>query len=73
MRRAAYKFFPSVVRFLAEKGARIEIWNQKNQFGFAPLEIAEGILRGPTGAGDHFKLSEETAAAIREVMKGAAR
>jgi hypothetical protein len=30
---AAYKFLPSLVRFLAEKGARIEIWNQKNKDG----------------------------------------
>jgi hypothetical protein len=37
-----------------------------------PLTIAEDVLRAPTGVGDHFRLSEETAAAIREVMKGAA-
>jgi ankyrin repeat protein len=72
MHGAAYKFFPSVVRFLAEKGARIDIWNTTNKAGFTPLKIAEGILRAPTGMGDHFRLSEETFAAIREVMKGAA-
>jgi hypothetical protein len=31
------------------------------------------VLRAPTGNGDHFRVSEETAAAIREVMKGTAR
>ena len=73
MHGAAYKFFPSVVRFLAEKGARVEIFNLQDEFGFDPLTIAEGVLRAPTGNGDHFRVSEETAAAIREVMKGAAR
>ena len=72
MHGAAYKFFPSVVRFLAEKGARVEVFNYQDEFGFDPLTIAEGVLRAPTGTGDHFRVSEETAAAIREVMKGAA-
>lgn len=72
MHGAAYKFFPSVVRFLDAKGARIEIWNKKDKFGFVPLTIAEGILRAPTAVGDHFRQDPETAAAIREVMKGAA-
>ena len=73
MHGAAYKFFPSVVRFLAEKGARVEVFNFQDEFGYDPLTIAEGVLRAPTGNGDHFRVSEETAAAIREVMKGAAR
>jgi hypothetical protein len=60
-----------VVRFLAEKGARVEIFNIQDEFGYDPLTIAEGVLRAPTGNGDHFRVSEETAAAIREVMKGA--
>jgi hypothetical protein len=72
MHGAAYKFFPSVVRFLAEKGARVEIFNLQDEFGYDPLTIAEGVLRAPTGNGDHFRVSEETAAAIREVLKGAA-
>ncbi|PYS53077.1 MAG: hypothetical protein DMG13_13975 [Acidobacteria bacterium] len=70
MHGAAYKFFPSVVRFLAEKGARIDIWNQKNKFGFTPLAIAEGVQRAPSGTGDHIRTSAETAAAIREAMNG---
>jgi ankyrin repeat protein len=70
MHGAAYKFLPTVVKFLAENGARIEIWNRKDKFGFVPLKIAEGMLRSPTAVGDHFRLDEETAAAIREVMQG---
>ena len=30
MHGAAYKQFPSVVRYLAERGANVEIWNTKN-------------------------------------------
>jgi ankyrin repeat protein len=71
MHGAAYKFLPSVVRFLVEKGARIEIWNQKDKYGFTPLAIAGGILRAPTGVGDHFRFSEETAAALRKIMADA--
>ncbi|HYR84603.1 MAG TPA: ankyrin repeat domain-containing protein [Terriglobia bacterium] len=71
MHGAAYKFFPSVVRFLAEKGARIDIWNQKNKLGFTPLVIAEGVQRAPSGTGDHIRTSTETAAAVREAMTGA--
>ena len=71
MHGAAYKFFPSVVRFLAENGARIDIWNQKNKLGFTPLAIAEGVQRAPSGTGDHIRTSPETATAIREVMNGA--
>src|SRR5439155_7998536 len=46
MHGAAYKFLPSVVRLLADKGADISIWNQKNELGWTPLNIAEGVQRG---------------------------
>jgi ankyrin repeat protein len=68
MHGAAYKFLPSVVRFLAEKGARIEVWNKPNKLGYTPLKIAaEGFKRET-----NMKTSPMTAAAIREVMNGAA-
>ena len=73
MHGAAYKFLPSVVRFLAETGARPDVWNQKNKLGFTPLTIAEGILRAPTGVGDHVRLSLETATAIKQVLDPAER
>jgi uncharacterized protein len=63
MHGAAYKQFPSVVRFLAENGAKIDIWNTKNQLGWTPLRIAEGVFRG-----DNFRFSPPTAAALRQVM-----
>ncbi|MCU1330658.1 MAG: ankyrin repeat-containing protein [Bryobacterales bacterium] len=33
MHGAAYKNLPAVVQLLADKGAKIEVWNQKNKFG----------------------------------------
>jgi len=66
MHGAAYKHVPSVVRLLAEKGARIEVWNQQNKKGWTPLKIAEGIQRGM-----NVVSSPPTAAAIRQVMASA--
>ena len=63
MHGAAYKHVPSVVHFLAEKGARIEVWNQPNKRGWTPLKIAEGIQRGM-----NIVSSRPTAAAISEVI-----
>jgi hypothetical protein len=54
-----------VVQFLADKGARIEIWNRKNKYGWTPLLIAEGHRPG------NFKPSAETIAAIQQVMLAA--
>jgi uncharacterized protein len=66
MHGAAYKHVPSVVRLLAQKGARIEVWNQPNKRGWTPLTIAEGIQRGM-----NIVSSPPTAAALREVMAAA--
>src|SRR6185295_9513308 len=63
MHGAAYKHVPSVVHFLAEKGARLEVWNRQNEKGWTPLKIAEGIQRGM-----NVVSSPPTAAAIREAM-----
>ena len=62
MHAAAYKNLPKVVKFLAAKGARIEIWNRPDKFGWTPLAIAVGYRFG------NFKPSAETEAAVREVM-----
>jgi ankyrin repeat protein len=59
---AAYKNLPKVVQFLAGKGARIEIWNRNNKFGWTPLAIAVGYRFG------NFKPSPDTEAALRDVM-----
>jgi ankyrin repeat protein len=64
MHGAAYKHVPSVVRYLAEKGARMDVWNRPNSKGWTPLKITEGIQRGM-----NIVSSPPTAAVIREVMK----
>jgi uncharacterized protein len=46
MHGAVYKHAPSVVQFLADHGAKIEVWNRKNKMGYTPLRIAQGIQRG---------------------------
>ncbi len=61
MHGAAYKNFPRVVQLLADKGARIEVWNRKNRYGWTPLAIAEGHRPG------NFKPSPETIAALEHV------
>ena len=65
MHGAAYKNLPKAVRMLAAKGARIEVWNQPDEFGWTPLAIAAGYRFG------NFKPSPETEAALREVMLAA--
>jgi uncharacterized protein len=62
MHAAAYKNLPKVVKFLAAKGAQIDVWNKNDKFGWTPLAIAVGYRFG------NFKPSAETEAALREVM-----
>ena len=62
MHGAAYKHVPTVVRYLADKGARTEVWNRPNSKGWTPLKIAEGVQRGM-----NIVSSPATAAAIRQV------
>jgi ankyrin repeat protein len=65
MHGAAYKSLPKMVQFLADKGAKIEVWNKKDVYGWTPLLIAEGFRPG------NFKPSFETIDAIRRVMRAA--
>ena len=65
MHGAAYKSLPEVVQFLADSGARIDVWNRKNKYGWTPLSIAEGNRVG------NFKPSAETIAALHRVMRAA--
>jgi len=62
MHGAAFGNFPSVVKFLDGKGAKIEIWNTPNKRGWTPLRIAEGHRYG------NFKPGFSTIAAFQEVM-----
>jgi ankyrin repeat protein len=63
MHGAAYKSLPKMVRFLADHGADISMWNVKNKYNWTPLLIAEGYRQG------NFKPSAETIQALHEVMR----
>ncbi len=65
MHGAAYKNSPLAVEFLAKHGADIKIWHKKNEWGWTPLEIAEGYRFG------NFKPSPVTMDALRRVMTAA--
>src|SRR5438309_8839053 len=65
MHGAAYKNDPKVIQFLADHGARVEIWNKQNKYGWTPLAIAEGHRPG------NFKPSAETIAALHRLMLAA--
>jgi ankyrin repeat protein len=65
MHGAALKNLPKVVQFLADNGAKIEIWNKKDKFGSTPLMFAQGYRPG------NFKPSFETVDAIYKVMLAA--
>src|SRR6266513_3488500 len=65
MHGASYKNMPRVIQFLTDKGAKIEVWNRTNKWGWTPLRIAEGYRPG------NFKPSAETIAALHRVMLAA--
>ncbi|HYE98147.1 MAG TPA: ankyrin repeat domain-containing protein, partial [Planctomycetota bacterium] len=65
MHGAAYKSLPRMVRFLAEKGASVDVWNRKNKHGWTPVLIAEGFRPG------NFKPAPETLAALHDVLRAA--
>jgi ankyrin repeat protein len=65
MHGAAYKSLPKMVQLLADKGAKIDLWNRKNKYGWTPLMIAEGFRPG------NFKPSADTIDAIHRVMRAA--
>ena len=65
MHGAALKNLPKVVQFLADNGAKVEVWNKKNRFGSTPLMLAQGYRPG------NFKPSFETIDAVQQVMRRA--
>ncbi len=65
MHGAAYKNVAEAVELLHAKGAKIDIWNRKNNFGWTPLYIAEGYRFG------NFKPSPPTIDALRKIMTAA--
>ena len=65
MHGAAYGSFPTVVQLLADHGADIRIWNQRNDKDRTPLFIAEGHRGGLP------RPSRATIEAITVLMRGA--
>jgi ankyrin repeat protein len=62
MHGAAYKNYPKAVELLAAKGAKREVWDKPNKFGWTPLRIAEGYRFG------NFKPSLVTIDAFHRIM-----
>jgi uncharacterized protein len=63
MHGAAYKSLPKVAKLLATRGAKIDLWNRKNDRGWTPLLLAQGFRPG------NFKPSVPTITAISEIMR----
>lgn len=61
MHGAAYKNVAGAVELLWKRGAKLEVWNLKNRFGWTPLAIAQGYRFG------NFKPSPPTEAAFRKI------
>ena len=66
MHGAAYRNHPRIVHLLADKGAKIDVWNRPNKGGLTPLVIAEGHRPGL-----NFRPSPPTVAAFHRVMLAA--
>jgi ankyrin repeat protein len=66
MHGAAYRNHPKVVQLLADRGARIDVWQRANKSGLTPLVIAEGHRPGL-----NFRPSPETVAALHRVLRAA--
>jgi len=65
MHGAAYNSWTRLVEYLADHGADVKVWNQKNKRGWTPLLIAEGHRPG------NFRPSPETFAAVHRAMRAA--
>jgi ankyrin repeat protein len=60
---AAYKHVAAAAQYLIDHGAKVELYNTKNDHGWTALRIAEGVHRGM-----NLRSSPETAAVIRKAM-----
>lgn len=63
MHGAAYQSRWQLVQLLADRDARIDVWNQKNKLGWTPLMIAQGHRPG------NFRPESATIAALERVMR----
>ena len=67
---AALQGYDQVVRFLAERGAKLDV---KDQRGFTPLDVAMGLAGGVGFDGKASNPHESTAALLRELTGTAVR
>jgi ankyrin repeat protein len=65
MHGAAYANLPKMVALLAERGAKVDVWNRGNKRGWTPLSISSGYRHG------NFKPSPDTVAALHKVLRAA--
>jgi uncharacterized protein len=65
MHGAAYQSRWKLVQLFADRGADINVWNQKNKWGWTPLMIAQGHRPG------NFRPAPDTIAALHRVMLAA--
>ena len=63
MHGAAYQNWPKLIAFLAEKGAKVEVWNRSNKWGWTPLMIAQGYRDG------NFRPDPATTETIERLLK----
>jgi ankyrin repeat protein len=63
MHGAAYQSRFNLVQLFDDHGAKIDVWNRKNKFGWTPLMIAQGHRPG------NFRPAPDTIAAIERVMR----
>jgi ankyrin repeat protein len=62
MHGAAYKGSEKLVRFVSAQGAKVEIWNRHNRYGWTPLLIARGYRPG------NFRPLAPVIEALREIL-----
>jgi ankyrin repeat protein len=62
---AAYQNWANLIRFLVTHGARAEVWNSSNRWGWTPLIIAHGYREG------NFRPDVATIECLEEIMKAA--
>ncbi len=65
MHGAAYQNWPRLIHFLSEHGAKLDVWNQRNRWGWTPLMIAHGYREG------NFRPDPKTISAIESIMSAA--
>lgn len=63
---AAFKHLPSVTEHLLASGTKVAVYNQKNNQGWTPLRISDGVHRGM-----NLRSSPATSAVLRKHMTAA--